>query len=240
MGNKAVTLVEILLAVTILALALVPMAGGLLSYFKRVNTIEGSLDYTHRAQNLLNDLLNEVSYKETQRVMTENGCSGENVGALSDHGKAVVKNLTTIKTREGKLLCPPDTGLNADQTTNTEKGKWLVSDKGTYFKMNGVSYYFTLTITNIPLQFHWKQYVLDVHRKEVVGWLDACTRSNVPGKPDVKTTDSGGVKRDMFQQLTLDIRWQEYGRNLSYSFVTFKANLDDANDTHDNSTDSDS
>lgn len=225
MDRKAVTLIELMLAITIMGFALVPMAGSILSYFKGSRTLEGSLDYTNRAQNILNDLLDAVSYKELQTLLESGGASAINVSDFSQ-SSATITDLTTIPKKDGTLVCP----LSAkDPSSNTEKGAWLVDGTGTYFVFQGVKYYFTMKLTNIPLQFHWRSYTLNTNRNSIVSSNYPATRKTI-GAPDVKTLDKAGSTRDMYMQILLTIKWREYNRDLEYDFVTFKANLDDSND----------
>ncbi|MDD2715151.1 MAG: hypothetical protein PHW04_04575 [Candidatus Wallbacteria bacterium] len=225
MNHKAVTMIEFVLAVAVVGASLVPITGSMLSYFKRVKTIEGSLGFTNRAQAVLNALLDDVSFEVVYTLMKEKGGGHcENVIDLQDRAFALITDLTDKKlvNRDGKQICPQD---NSGQE-NTPEGLWRVSGNGTYFRSNKVDYYFTLKITNIPLQFHWKQYKTNENHNEVIGW--EIKPAGV--EPNVQTLDVNDIKRDMFVQLILYVKWKEYDRDMEYSFVTFKANLDNSND----------
>lgn len=221
-----VSLIEITIAVALMALAMVPIVAGLTNYFKRTLSISASLDYAERAYSLLNDLLYEVPYVETQRMLEDNGANVLNVTDLTQRDSVTITDLSQIKKRNGDLLCPLST---VPDGTDTPKGEWKVDSKGTYFEFKGVKYYFTLRITNIPLQFHWRQYTLSNTRDSVIS--TSIATYGPPGQPDIKTVDLDGNIRDMFQKLELFINWSDYGQDFTYSFVTFKANLDNSNES---------
>lgn len=227
MHRKGVSLIELVIAVAILGLSLIPMLGGLSTYFSRTNSISGSLDYSNRAQNILNDLLSEVSYSELQQVLETGGAPVVNVVDIAQRDSLDVFDMTTILKRDGTALCPLTTVAIG---TDTPNGEWqLDAAKGTYFEYKGKKYYFHLRLTNIPLKFHWQEYTLNQAR-DLVTATTITTKDPAAAMPDVQTIDSNGNKRDMFMKIELFIDWNEYGQQLNYSFVTFKANLEDAND----------
>jgi len=226
MCKKGVTLIELVIAVAVLGLALIPMLGGLSTYFGRTTTLSGELNYSHRAQNILNDILSEVSYAQMQKLLEDNGAPVVNVADVKQRDSVDIKDLTTILKRDGTALCPLTT---VPLGTDTPNGEWqLDAAKGTFFEYKGKKYYFTMRLTNIPLQFHWQEYTLNNARNTVTG--KSIVTKGVPGTPDVQTIDKNGNKRDMFMKIELFIDWQEYNKQFKYSFVTFKANLEDAND----------
>ena len=224
-NRLAMTLIEIVIAVGILGIAIVPIVGMIQRYLRQSVSIGGKRDYIDRSKNIMENLLENVSFREIQRFNDIQNAE------LDDRTTTVVEDLSDIRTRNpinaGAVSAEvtidnydPDAFIPLIKVYDNDKrdtpiDSYVIKGGKTYFRYKGVNYYFKLEITNIPLSMRYKSYF------------------PTPGEiieERVFTRDKDGNMRDMFKKLVLKVDWKDYGMKQKYSLVSFKANVETAFD----------
>jgi|GEM_PF-3768964 len=221
----AMTLIEIVIAVGVLGVAIVPIVGMIQRYLKQSVSIGGKRDYIDRSKNLMENLLENVSFREIQRFNDVQNAD------VDDRTTTVVEDLSEIRTRN-----PINAGAVSAEVTidsynpdhyiplinvydkddrDTPIDSYVVKGGKTFFRYKMVNYYFKLEITNIPLVMSFKSYF--PNPGEII-------------KERVLTRDVEGNLRDMFKKLVIKVDWEDYGMKQKYSLVSFRANVETAFD----------
>ncbi|MCK9224318.1 MAG: prepilin-type N-terminal cleavage/methylation domain-containing protein [Candidatus Muirbacterium halophilum] len=224
-NKKAMTLIEIIIAVGILGIALIPIIGMINNNIKRAYSFGGTRDYADRAANIMEDLLEKVSYREIQRFNPVTNSE------LNERVANVVEDLSQIRTiyikntaegaAKGAAYNPEDYGLLIKiESDNIKKpdssvDTFFTNSEKTFFRYKNVEYFFKLEITNIPLEMAFKRFL--PQPAEII-------------KERIFTRDRADLQRDMFKKLIIYVDWKEWNRPQQYSLVSFKANIETAFD----------
>ena len=224
-NRLAMTLIEIVIAVGVLGIAIVPIVGMIQRYLKQSVSIGGKRDYIDRSKNLMENLLENVSFREIQRFNDVQNAD------IDDRTTTVVEDLSEIRTRN-----PINAGAVSAEVTidsydpdsyvplinvfdkddrDTPIDSYVVKGGKTFFRYKSVNYYFKLEITNIPLEMTFKSYF--PNEGEII-------------KERIFTRDADGNMRDMFKKLVIKVDWEDYGMKQKYSLVSFRANVETAFD----------
>jgi len=226
----AMTLTEVVIAVAILGVAIVPIVGMINTYFRRAYHFGGTRDYVDRARNLMDNLLEKTSYLEIQRFNPVINAD------LTDRTTNIVEDISQIRSKIpiSSGTAPLEITLSNynpehyqpvitlyedvhKEQADTPINMFAVANGKTFFVYKSVKYYFSLEITNIPLVMSYKDYITNPPDGEIL-------------TERIFTRDIEGNLRDMMKKLVIKVNWETLGRKYDYSLVSFKANIETAFD----------
>lgn len=230
--KKNVTLIEICFAIAIFAFAIVPLFGAINGYFVDAKFATNLRVMADRSKKIMVDLVDKATYRAVHEAEGDPQYTGvidmspADASGITWPDKVTITDLTTIKWTNA-LTGDEETLVKLNPTADDGKRDsaadcYWVDAQGTYYRERGIRYNLTLDVQTIPIVFHYKKHKIDLSPGDDAS-LRAVTREGY---------GATSISRDMYKQLILKINYKNITqeKDMEYSFVTFKANLEGSYD----------
>lgn len=241
-GRRALTLIEVMIAVAILGVALIKMITTIHEQYRRTQVMADTRVYADRAQDIMVNLIERVPYRVIRDAMESGGLDasspirpapttpsaepGDNAELVNNADAIEFDDLRTFDWEEdGEQLRFIEVDGN-DDNNDTLPGQFKIDGNNrTYFQSKGHRYYFSLSLSNQPMYMYYRPHVLAaVPPDDRPATVQA---QPLRYEPALTLDGDAQIYRDMLVKIVLTISWEAFGSDNSYSYVTYRANLGD-------------